>query len=171
MARIRLIPGVGYVVDRNGNKLRLIPGTGYVQESTSGDTTAPVLTSPTGTKTGSTTADGTVSTNEANGTMYAVVDTSSTAPSVAQIQAGNGSGGSAADYSGNQVISSTGVKTFNATGLTANTTYYFYFQHKDAASNDSTVSASTSFKTDAASSFQSVWAINATITQNMQGMS
>jgi len=140
-------------------------------EFASADTTAPTLTSPTGAKTGSTTADGTVSTDEANGTMYSIVDQSGTAPSVAQIQAGNDSGGAAADWSGNQAISSTGTKTFNATGLTASTTYYFYFQHKDAAGNDSTVSASTSFITDAASSFQSSWAINATVVQNMQGMS
>jgi hypothetical protein len=89
--------------------------------------------------------------------MYAIVDTSATPPSVAQIQAGNGSGGSAADYSGSQAISSTGTKTFNATGLTPSTTYYFYFQHQDAATNDSTVSASTSFTTDAAGGLDFMW--------------
>lgn len=134
----------------------VFPGYTYF---TSTDVAAPTLTSPTGTQTGGTTADGTVSTNEGNGTMYAIVDTSATPPSVAQIQAGNGSGGGAAAFSDSQAISSTGVKTFNATGLTASTTYYFYFQHKDAAANDSTVAASTSFTTT--SGFQVAWARNA----------
>jgi len=124
------------------------------------DVTAPILTSPTGTKTGSSTADGTVITDEANGTMYAVVDESATPPSVAQIQAGDGSGGAAADWSGNQAIGSVGTKTFNATGLAASTLYYFYFQHTDAASNDSSVVSSTSFTTDAAGGFQAAWAKN-----------
>ncbi len=117
---------------------------------TGSDTTAPTLSSPTGTETGSTTAQGQVSTDEANGTMYAVVSTSATPPSVAQIQAGNDSTVSAGAWSGNQSIASTGTKTFNATGLTASTSYYFYFQHRDAAANDSTVASSAQFTTDAA---------------------
>lgn len=54
-----------------------------------GDTTAPVLTSPVGTQTGQTTADISVSTDEGEGTLYWVVSTSATPPSVAQLQAGN----------------------------------------------------------------------------------
>lgn len=122
------------------------------------DTTAPTLTSPTGTSTGTTTAQGQVTTDEANGTMYAVVSTSATPPSVAQIQAGNDSTGSAGAWSGNQAISSTGTKTFNATGLTASTSYYFYFQHRDAAANDSTVASSSQFTTDApAAGYVTAW--------------
>lgn len=113
------------------------------------DTTAPTLTSPTSASTGQTTGQGTVSTDEANGTMYAIVSANVTAPSVAQIQAGNDNTGSPAAWSGNQAIASTGVKTFNATGLTASTAYYFHFQHRDAATNDSTVSTSAQFTTDA----------------------
>ena len=123
---------------------------------TGGDTTAPTLTSPTSASTGSSTGQGTVSTDEGNGTMYSVVSTSVTAPSVAQIQAGNDSTGSAAAWSGNQAIASTGVKTFNATGLTASTGYYFHFQHRDAATNDSTVSTSAQFTTDALGSTATV---------------
>ena len=117
-------------------------------EPTGGDTTAPTLTSPTSASTGTTTGQGTVTTDEGNGTMYAVVSTSATPPSVAQIQAGNDSSGSAAAWSGNQAIGSTGVKTFNSTGLTASTAYYYHFQHTDAAANDSTVSTSAQFTTD-----------------------
>lgn len=115
----------------------------------SADSTAPTLTSPTGTQTGQTTADLSVSTDEGNGTLYWVVSDSATPPSVAQIQAGNDSTGSAAAASGNQAVSGTGTQSASATGLTAATTYYAYFQHQDAASNDSTVSASSSFTTAA----------------------
>ncbi len=114
------------------------------------DTTAPTLSSASGTATGQTTADLSVSTNEGNGTLYWVVSTSATPPSVAQIQAGNDSTGSAAADSGNQSVSGTGTQNANATGLAAGTTYYAYFQHTDAASNDSTVASSASFATSAA---------------------
>lgn len=112
------------------------------------DTTAPTLSSPTGTKTGANTATGTVSTNEANGTLSVVVTTSATKPSIAQVRAGQTNTGSAAPWSGNQAVSSTGTKTANATGLTPSTAYYYHFQHRDAAGNDSTVETSASFTTD-----------------------
>ena len=112
-----------------------------------GDAIAPVLTSPTGTQTGSSTATIGATTDEGNGTMYAVVTVSGTAPSVAQIQAGQDNSGSAAAYSGSQSISSTGAKTFSATGLAASTSYYAHVQHKDAAGNDSTVVTSAQFTT------------------------
>lgn len=112
-----------------------------------GDVTAPTLSAPIGTQTGQTTAALSVSTDENNGTLYWVVSESATPPSVAQIQAGNDSTGSAAADSGSQAVSATGTQNINATGLSAGTTYYAYFQHTDAASNDSTVAASSSFTT------------------------
>ena len=108
------------------------------------------LTSPTGTQTGATTASLSVSTNTGNGTLYAIVSTSATPPSVAQIQAGQQAGGSAAAWAGNQAIASSGVKNFSATGLAASTVYYAYFQHKNAAASDSSVISSASFTTVAA---------------------
>jgi hypothetical protein len=114
------------------------------------DVTPPTLSSPTGTATGSTTADGTVSTNEGNGTLYWVVTQSATAPSVAQVQAGQDHTGSPADDDGSQAVSATGTQNVNATGLTAETTYYFHYQQEDAATNDSTVVSSASFTTSAA---------------------
>lgn len=116
------------------------------------DTTAPVLSSPTGTSTGSTTATVGATTDEGNGTMYAVVTTSVTQPSVAQIKAGQNDAGTAAAYSGSQAISNTGAKTFGATGLTASTTYYAHLVHTDAASNDSNRVTSASFTTSAGAS-------------------
>ena len=117
------------------------------------DTQAPTLSSPTGTQTGPTTADGTVSTDEANGTLFAIVSTSATPPSVAQIQAGNDSTGSAAAFAvgsgAGQAVSATGVQNVSATGLTASTAYFWHYQHQDAAANDSTVVSSAQFTTAA----------------------
>lgn len=112
------------------------------------DTTPPTLSSPTGTKTGSTTATGTVSTNEANGTAYAVVTTSATKPTETQVRAGQNHTGASAPWAGNQGVASTGVKTFNATGLAASTTYYYHFTQRDAANNDAAVVSSAAFTTD-----------------------
>lgn len=116
-----------------------------------GDATAPSLSSASATATGSTTADGSVSTDEGNGTLYFVVTTSSTAPSVAQVQAGQDHTGAAAVDSGSQAVSGTGVQNITGgfTGLAASTVYYAHYQHQDAATNDSTVVSSASFTTDA----------------------
>jgi len=115
------------------------------------DTTAPTLTSPTGTETGTTTADGTVSTDEANGTLDAVVTTSATTPSAAQIQAGEDHTGSAAVATDlNNTVSATGSQAVSFTGLTSSTTYYVHYVHEDAAANVSTAVSSASFTTDAA---------------------
>ena len=113
----------------------------------SGDTTAPTLTSASVTAVGTTTGTGNVTTDEGNGTLYSIVSTSATAPSAAQIQAGQNHTGAAAVWSGNQAVSSTGAKTFSITGLTASTAYYAHFQHKDAANNNSTVVTSAQFTT------------------------
>jgi len=142
MARLRLIPGKGYVVDNNSNKIRLIPGIGFVPESTSADTTAPILSLPTGTKTGSTTATGTVTTDEGNGTLYFIATVNAT-ETAATIKAGS-----------SQAVSATGVQNVSFTGLTASTTYYAHYIHDDAATNTSNVVNSASFTTDAASSGQ-----------------
>lgn len=117
------------------------------------DTTAPTLTSPTASSTGETTASGSVSTDEANGTLYWVVTTSGTAPSAAQVQAGQDNTGTAAAASGSQSVSATGSQAISPTGLTADTTYTIHYQHEDAAGNDSTVVSSSSFTTDASATF------------------
>lgn len=122
----------------------------YVDGTVSGgDTTAPVLSAPTGTSTGTSTATVGATTDEGNGTLYAVVTTSATQPSVAQIKAGQNHTGAAAAWSGSLAISSTGAKTLNATGLSQGTTYYAHLVHNDAANNDSNRVASASFTTSA----------------------
>lgn len=130
-----------------------------------GDVTAPSLSSASATATGATTASGSVSTDEGNGTLYWVVTTSSTAPSAAQVQAGQDATGAAAVDSGSQAVSGTGTQNVSGgfTGLTAETTYYAHFQQADAADNDSTVASSSSFTTEAASSFQAAWAAGSNV--------
>ena len=116
-------------------------------EAYGGDTTAPTLSSASVSSVAATTATGNVTTNEGNGTLYSIVSASATAPSAAQIQAGQNHTGAAAVWSGNQAVSSTGAKNFSITGLTAGTSYYAHFQHKDAAANNSAVATSAQFTT------------------------
>lgn len=104
-----------------------------------GDTTAPTLTSPTGASTGSTTGSGTVSTNEANGTLYRLASTNAT-ESAATVKAAALS----------QAVSATGTQSVTFTGLTASTTYYAHYVHTDLAGNDSARVSSASFTTAAA---------------------
>lgn len=116
-------------------------------DQASGDTTAPNLTSPVGTATSQTTATVGATTDEGNGTMYAVVTTSVTQPSIAQIKAGQDHTGAAAPWGGSVAVSSTGAKTLNATGLTLSTNYYAHLLHTDAAANDSNRVSSAQFTT------------------------
>lgn len=104
------------------------------------DTTAPTLTSPTGTQTGSTTASGTVSTDEANGTLYYLASINAT-ETAATVKAAS-----------SQTVTATGTQSVSFTGLTASTTYYAHYCHTDAAANDSTVANSASFTTAAGGS-------------------
>lgn len=141
---VRLIPGYGYAKDPASGQ-RLVPGYGYVKGAAGGgDVTAPVLSSPVGTTTGSTTATIGATTDEANGTLYGFVSTSATPPSDADLKAGTG-----AVWAGSAAVSSTGAKTLNATGLTASTGYYAHLLHTDAATNDSNTVTSAQFTTDA----------------------
>lgn len=115
-----------------------------------GDVTAPSLSSPTGAAAGATTGQGTVTTDEGNGTLWWVVTQSATTPSVAQIQAGQTNTGSAADDDGSQPVTATGVQNVTSGSLVAETEYYFHYQQEDAATNDSTAVSSTAFTTPAA---------------------
>lgn len=104
----------------------------------SGDTTAPTLTSPTASATGATTASGSVSTNEANGTLYWLAS-GNASESVATVKAGS-----------SQAVTATLEQPVTVTGLTASTSYYLHFVHRDAAGNDSAVATSGQFTTNAA---------------------
>lgn len=116
------------------------PTIGAVEAAYVPDTTPPTLTSPTGTSTGATTASGTVSTNEAGGTLYRLASTNAT-ELAATVKA-------AALTS---AVSAAGTQTVGFTGLTPSTTYYAHYVHTDAAGNDSAHVGSASFTTAAAS--------------------
>lgn len=131
----------GFAAERNAFG-RSVGFSQLVLTGESGDSTAPVLTVPVANATAATTATVGATTDEANGTLYSVITTSSTQPSVAQIKAGQNHLGASATWSSNQAISSTGAKTFSVTGLTAGTMYYTYTVHADAAGNNSNVVAS-----------------------------
>jgi len=124
------------------------------------DTTAPSLTSATASADGADGYSGSVDTDEGDGTLYHVVDTSSTAPTATQVKNGNGQDGSAADASGSQAISSTGTKNVGQTGvLSGGTTYYIHYMHEDSNGNQSSVASSGSFTT--VSNLSSVSDLNA----------
>lgn len=111
------------------------------------DPTPPVLSLPTGAATSSTTAQVGATTDEGNGTLFAVVTTSATQPSVAQIKAGQDHTGATAAWAGTQTISSTGAKTLSASGLAPATDYYAHLVHTDLATNNSNRVSSSAFTT------------------------
>ena len=114
------------------------------------DTVAPTLTSPTDVANGANAMTGSVSTNEATGTLYWVVTTSATAPSAAQVKAGQNHLGAAAPASGSQAVTTTGVQAMSDNGLAAGTAYFTHFMHEDGAANQSAVSSADGFTTAAA---------------------
>ncbi len=134
--------------DDAGNQSNVAAADGFTTDP-GPDSVAPVLTNPIDNTTGTTTASLTVDTDEGNGTLYTVATTSATPPSKARVKLGQDSAGIAATYAANQAISSTGTKTFSATGFTASTAYTAFFMHEDAAANQSNVSAANGFTTNA----------------------
>lgn len=115
------------------------PSTFTIVDGGAADATAPSLTNPTGTATSDTTANGSVSTNEGNGTLYYYASTNA-AESVGTVKS-----------NGNSVtISNTGSRAVNFTGLTANTEYYAHYVQDDAFANTSIVVTSPQFTTQAA---------------------
>jgi hypothetical protein len=113
--------------------------TRLIEIVSAGDTTAPTLTSPAATATGPTTASGTVSTDEANGTLFRLVSANATELASTVIASGQ-----------SQVVSGTGVQSVTFTGLVAETAYYAHYVHRDASNNASARVTSTQFTTSAA---------------------
>lgn len=124
--------------DAAGNDSARVSSASFTT-SAAGDSTGPVLSAPTGTQTGSTTANGSVSTDEANGTLYRLasvnaVETAATIKAAALTTP----------------VTATGAQAVSFTGLTASTTYYAHYVHPDATGNDSNVASSAAFTTAAA---------------------
>ena len=109
--------------------------------------TEPNLSSPAGYGTGETTAGGSVSTDQDNGTLYFVVTTNVTSPSQAQVKAGNDHIGTSASYSGTSIVTEVGAQNVSVTGLSPSTTYYFHFMHENDKEWQSIVSTSNIFST------------------------
>lgn len=120
--------------ERIGGDYYLAP----IAAPTAGDTTAPVLTAPTAAATGSTTAIGSVTTNEAGGTLYSTATASATA-TAGQVQAG-----------ASKAITAAGAQSVSFTGLPAGATLYPHYVHVDAAGNVSAVANGASFTTQSA---------------------
>lgn len=113
------------------------------------DSRAVVLSSPTGTQTGSTTADGSVSADRAFGTLYAGAWPTSAPPADdAAIEAGTG-----ATYHTSAATAS-GVNNFSATGLTASTEYRWHFVVRYPSDQLGTSAQSAAFTTAAGSSIE-----------------
>jgi hypothetical protein len=142
-------PGNG-IEDAAGNDLATFSNQQALVTNNATDVTAPTLSNPVDDNAGETDGALTVDTDEGNGTLYWVISTSASAPSAAQVKAGQMHTGAAAADSGSQAVSGTGTQTITGeSGLTASTTYYAHFMHEDASSNQSAVSSGNGFTTDA----------------------
>ena len=105
-----------------------------------GDITGPVLSNPVDTAVTGTTGSGSVDTNEADGTLYWVVSSSATAPSAAQVKAGQTHTGAAATDSGSQAVTATGTQSISGGfTMTAGATFYAHYMHEDGDGNQSSV--------------------------------
>lgn len=107
-----------------------------ILEIVEADTTPPTLTSPTATATGQTTASGSVTTDEGNGTLYYLASANSS-ENAATVKGGS-----------SQAVTGTGVQNVSFTSLTAETSYYPHYVHVDAADNESNVASGSQFTTD-----------------------
>ncbi len=116
------------------------------------DVVPPVLSAPAAAANGSSGATASVSTDEAGGTLYAVLTRSAVAPTPAQLRAGLDDAGAAADWAGSQAVGAIGVQTVSPppAGLAAGTAYYAHFLQDDAAGNASAVVSAPGFSTAAA---------------------
>lgn len=133
--------------DASGNDSAVVSSPQFTTGA-AGDTTAPVLASPTGEATGATTAFGTVATNEAGGLLYRLASTAATGVTAVAVKAAGQS----------QSVDATGEQPILFTGLTAETTYYAYYVQDDSAGNTSAVVRSSAFTTQAAPVGGSVYA-------------
>ena len=108
-----------------------------------GDRVDPALSLPTGTKTGDTTADGTVfvsttSAHKDGGTLYTYASTSDFASVLDILASGTA-----------QAVTADGPQAISVTGLTGATLYYLHYYYLDTVSEGSNVVVSGSFTTDA----------------------
>ncbi len=128
-----------FAILTNGSSIVVVRGNIAI------DTRPPVLSSPSGSATGPDTASGSVSTNEARGTLYGAVFAAAATPLTAEIKAGTG-----ALYATSKAVTATGAQAFTADGLPASTSGKWHYVQNDGF-NDSAIATSASFSTDAIS--------------------
>lgn len=120
----------------------LFPYALLVAKSEAGGAIAPSLSNAVDTPLGPTAATGSVDTDTASGTLYWVTLLSGdTTPSAAEVKAGQKAGGSPAEASGSQAVSSTGTQTLSPrpTLLAPATAYKLAFMHESGAQSSVTV--------------------------------
>lgn len=140
----------------SGGTPNILAAAVAIKEAGGGDTTAPVLSSPTGTG-GLGVCSGSVTTDEGNGTLYAVATASATQPTVAQIKAGQDHTGATALRAVSQAVSATGSQAIASGAITGGAgTRYWHFVHTDAAANDSNRVSSAGFSVTAAATSMTV---------------
>jgi hypothetical protein len=133
------------------NSAATVDGTVVVDDPVLYSVLGPVLSDPTATSIAQTTATIGCTTDDATGTLYAVVTTSATQPSIAQIKAGQNHTGAAAVWAGDDDSLSVGANTFSVTGLTAGTQYYTYFVQNDGVDDSNVLAGSFQSATAAGS--------------------
>lgn len=138
------VSGAGLVLDYNGNPaLSDIIRSFEAGSLSAADTTAPTLTTPTAAVTSPTTATGSVTTTEA-GPAWAVMTTTATTPTAAQIKAGQNSAGAASPAATATLVSGANSAAFSFTGLTPTTGYYMHVVQDDTATPVNTSASVTS---------------------------
>lgn len=110
---------------------------------------APTLTDGSGSATGSTTAELSVTTDQP-GILYAIVSTVNVKPSVAQVMAGEDSTGDLAAARASERVTLVGAQSISVDGLADATTYYPYFMQANDRFLSSEVVAGASFTTGTA---------------------
>ena len=115
------------------------------------DVAPPVLSAPIGAANGATAANGSVDTDEGNGTLYAVLSANAAVPAADQIKAGRDQSGAPAVWAGAQPVLATGSQPLSPapSGLAPSTSYFIHYMHEDAAGNGSGVVTSAGFTTGA----------------------
>lgn len=130
--------GFGYYLDGATSLLKAF----VAEQDSVADTTPPTLTTPTAAVTSPTTATGSVTTTEA-GPAWAVMTTTATTPTAAQIKAGQNSAGAASPAATATLVSGANSAAFSFTGLTPATGYYLHITQDDTATPANTATPVT----------------------------
>lgn len=131
----------GVVTGADGNyTLRHVQANGSTEAVSyligSPDSVAPILSNVTATRSSADTIDATVDTDEANGTLYALISTNATETTPDIIANG-----------ASQAVSATGTQSVSFTSLALGNSYYIHFVHVDSSGNQSNVLVSAAVAT------------------------